>query len=219
MIGKAIIQDFYGMSPKQLYWNGCTNGGRQGLASAQRYPENYDGILAIVPAAYWTELLPSLLWAQVATYEQDLYPALYEFEAFTAAAIQAYDVLDGVIDDIIAAPRLCGFDPQSVAGTSFNCSRTISTFSAKAATIVQKIWQGPTTTEETPSFYGYDKDDDLSTVANTTQFANGTGASNPWIVGSAWYSYFLAKYPNFDPTTISYKDYTRLVDQSIQEYE
>lgn len=95
MIGKALTRDFFGTPPTQS-WSGCSNGGRQGLVSAQRNLGNYDRILAIAPAAYSGELLTSLLWAQVAMYEQDRYPPLCEFEAFTAAAIQACDDLDGV---------------------------------------------------------------------------------------------------------------------------
>ena len=43
---KAIIAAFYGNGPKLSYWNGCSTGGRQGLVSAQRYPEDFDGIVA-----------------------------------------------------------------------------------------------------------------------------------------------------------------------------
>lgn len=219
IIGKAIAKDFFGTLPKHSYWSGCSNGGRQGLVSAQRYPNNYDGILAAAPAAYWTRLLPSLLWAQVVMHEVGHYPPLCEFEAFTAAAIQACDGLDGVVDGVISAPQLCTFNPHSVVGTKFNCSGTQETLSAQAATIVQKIWQGPRTTNGSFIWYGYDKDASLSIVANTTHFSNGTGTSNPWIVGSSWYTYFLAKDPNFDFTAITYNDYDRLTHQSIQEYD
>ena len=53
---KALIREFYGQMPRLSYWNGCSTGGRQGLGSAQRYPADFDGIIAGAPANYWTHL-------------------------------------------------------------------------------------------------------------------------------------------------------------------
>src|SRR5262249_38818230 len=55
--GKAIVKAFYGDAPKRSYFNSCSNGGRQALMEAQKYPEDYDGIIAGAPANYWTHLL------------------------------------------------------------------------------------------------------------------------------------------------------------------
>jgi feruloyl esterase len=57
VVGKATVQAFYGDSPQHNYFANCSNGGRQALMEAQRYPEDYDGILAGAPANYWTHLL------------------------------------------------------------------------------------------------------------------------------------------------------------------
>jgi hypothetical protein len=64
-LGKAVAKAYYGKAPTYSYWNGCSQGGRQGYMMAQRYPEQYDGILATAPAIYWNELMMQLFWPQV----------------------------------------------------------------------------------------------------------------------------------------------------------
>jgi len=65
---KAIVAAYYGDSPKFSYWNGCSSGGKQGLKEAQRFPSDYDGIIAGAPANYWTHLMTGEIWiAQAVT--------------------------------------------------------------------------------------------------------------------------------------------------------
>ena len=73
-VGKATVKAFYGDAPRHAYFASCSNGGRQALMEAQRFPEDYDGILAGAPANYWTHLLASALWDAHAT---TLDPASY----------------------------------------------------------------------------------------------------------------------------------------------
>jgi hypothetical protein len=61
-LGKAVAMVYYGKAPSYSYWNGCSTGGRQGHMMAQRYPGQYDGILATAPAIYWNQLMMELFW-------------------------------------------------------------------------------------------------------------------------------------------------------------
>jgi Tannase and feruloyl esterase len=110
---KAIIHTFYGEDPKKSYFNSCSNGGRQALMEAQRYPADYDGIIAGAPANYWTHLLSSAASGVKATLSE---PASYisaaKLPAIQAAALAQCDVSDGVRDGVIENPQTCHFDPS-----------------------------------------------------------------------------------------------------------
>ncbi len=122
---KALIAAFYGDGPKVSYWNGCSAGGKQGLMEAQRYPGDFDGILAGSPAANWTGRAAQSIWVAQALHKDDasyippdLYPALHR------AVLDACDAIDGVKDGVLENPRASHFDPEVLlckVGESRNC--------------------------------------------------------------------------------------------------
>ena len=105
---KAILKAFYADPVKRSYFSSCSNGGRQALMEAQRYPGDYDGIIAGAPAYYWTHLLTAALWDMTATLND---PASYipssKLPAIEGAALDACDALDGVKDGVIDDPTRC----------------------------------------------------------------------------------------------------------------
>jgi len=108
---KLLIQAFYGVAAKHAYFNACSNGGREALMEAQRFPGDYDGIIAGAPANYWTHLLSNAvanLLALLNTKESYIQPA--KLPAIQAAAQQACDLNDGVKDNVIENPARCRFD-------------------------------------------------------------------------------------------------------------
>jgi len=113
---KAIITAFYGSAPRFAYWNGCSTGGRQGLMEAQRFPGDYDGIIAGASANPRTQLNAAHLavhqkvWRDPAGY----IPAA-KFPAIHAAVLDACDAIDGVTDRLIQDPTRCRFDPRVLA--------------------------------------------------------------------------------------------------------
>ena len=114
-VAKLVIPQFYGSAPKRSYFAGCSDGGREALMEAQRYPEDYDGILAGAPANDWIGLL-SL--AVVDTQALTATPASFIPPAKVAnigkAVEAACDKLDGVADGVLNDPRQCRFNPASV---------------------------------------------------------------------------------------------------------
>ena len=114
-VAKLVIPQFYGSAPKRSYFAGCSDGGREALMEAQRYPEDYEGILAGAPANDWIGLL-SL--AVVDTQALTATPASFIPPAKVAnigkAVEAACDKLDGVADGVLNDPRQCRFNPASV---------------------------------------------------------------------------------------------------------
>ena len=147
IIGKSLIRSFYGRGPSFSYWSGCSQGGRQGIMAAQRYPTAFDGIAAASPALYIPEVLAAVQWPQQFMNSIGTYPYPCELDALTAAAIQACDGLDGLLHGIISDPAAClrTFDPFSLVGTPIPCSTTNTTIpiTHAAAAVANATWQGP----------------------------------------------------------------------------
>ena len=107
---KSVIQKYYGGNPKHSYFAGCSNGGRQALLEAQRYPQDYDGIIAGAAVNYWTYNLAGFVWDQQALDGAQI-PAS-KMAALQNAALAACDAKDGLQDGIIDHPNKCYFDPS-----------------------------------------------------------------------------------------------------------
>jgi len=116
---KAIVEAFYGAMPAHAYWNGCSQGGRQGVTEAMRFPADYDGIIAGAPAIGHMRLHAARLalnrFVNRAT-DSAIPPAKYP--ALHRAAVTACDALDGVVDGLIGNPPACRFDPGVLACTN-----------------------------------------------------------------------------------------------------
>ena len=112
---KAIVEKHYGSAPRLSYWNGCSTGGRQGLKEAQKYPADYDGIIAGAPANFMTHLGAHSLWVAQATLKD---PASFipreKFAVIHKAVLDACDALDGVKDGVLEDPGRCHFDPKTI---------------------------------------------------------------------------------------------------------
>jgi feruloyl esterase len=140
--GKAITAAFYSKGPEKSYWNGCSSGGKQGLKEAQKFPTDYDGIVAGAPANYWTHLMAGDLWPAIVTSKD---PAAFLSEAklhvLHRAVIEACDSLDGVKDGLIEDPTRCHFDPAAVQCKGEENDTCLTAAQVDAA---RKIYEGAT---------------------------------------------------------------------------
>jgi hypothetical protein len=114
-VAKEAVHAFYGKDPQHSYFSGCSDGGREALMEAQRYPADYDGILAGAPANNWTPLLSTAVSdTQALTLDPASFIPQAKIPAISAAVLKACDGLDGVRDGILNDPRQCHFDPATL---------------------------------------------------------------------------------------------------------
>ncbi|MEV7095455.1 tannase/feruloyl esterase family alpha/beta hydrolase [Amycolatopsis sp. NPDC051045] len=140
---KTIIQAFYGAPPRKSYFTGCSDGGREGLLLAQRYPADFDGIVAGAPAGYWDPLVGVYqTWLARANTAADGRPILTaaKLPALHDAVVAACDRLDGLADGQLDDPRACRFDPATLACTGPD---TPACLTPAQVTAVRKLYSPP----------------------------------------------------------------------------
>jgi feruloyl esterase len=203
--GKLIMTAFYGQAPNYSYFVGCSKGGQQALTEAQRFPTDYDGIVAGDPANNWTHFYAGgHLWYSLATLKDpDSYIPNTKTALIGSATAAACDALDGVMDGIIGDPRKCVFDPDVLACAANQDPNTC--FTAKQVAAIKKIYSGVTDSEGNLVYPG------LLPGAE-----NGSGGWAAWLTGSAPFtgSHFTAadgffknmvfNNPNWDFRTFNY---------------
>jgi feruloyl esterase len=110
---KQILNAFYGKPQDKAYFDSCSDGGREALMEAERFPEDYDGILAGAPANNWSTMLAAgIAGMQHLAADPRAYISDLKLPAIQKASLEACDAWDGVKDGIISDPERCRFDPQ-----------------------------------------------------------------------------------------------------------
>ena len=211
--GKALTEAMYGTAPRKSYFNGCSTGGRQGQMEAQRYPQDYDGIMSGSPAINWNRLHVQQMWGSVVMNMENNPVPVCKQTAATNAAIASCDAIDGVKDGVIEDPNRCTFDPKALVGTS--AGGECGTFTEADANVIRKLWEGPRRKDGSFLWYGLPRGAPLNSISPV-----GGNPPRPQAFGISleWFRYFLTQNPQFDWTTITYDGYERLFDQSVEQF-
>ena len=140
--GKALVRAFYGKGPLKSYFFACSTGGRQGLVEAQRFPEDFDGIVAIAPASLhpFGGVKPAEVSdIDVFNTRPDGRPILPNRKALLAhaAVVRQCDMNDGIRDGLIGDPRRCGFKPSQLLCKTAD---TRSCLTAAQVGVVDKLY-------------------------------------------------------------------------------
>jgi hypothetical protein len=174
---KDITKDYYGKAVSRAYWNSCSNGGRQGLIEAQRFPDDFDGIVANAPWSDQTGFTIGAMWNQKALSQA---PVTNAKLALVADKVMAKcDAIDGLKDGLIDDPRKCNFDPaRDVPACTAGADRADCLTPAQAETIA-KIYSGPTSNGK-PFFTGFMPGSEAVTTGGFGAAA-GSGPVSGWM--------------------------------------
>jgi feruloyl esterase len=208
---KAIVAAYYGREPDRSYFTGCSGGGRQGLMEAQRYPADYDGIVAGDPTADFTRLtLAGRLWESIATLKDPShYIPAAKIPAIAAATVAACDALDGVKDGVIDDPRQCKFDAATIQCKSGDADTCLT---EGQVTALKAIYAGATyRITGHQIFPGYMPGGELGPMGWAT-YVSGSAPkkASQFLYGGAFATGMVMEKPSYDPLTFDY-------DRDMQE--
>ncbi|MBI4905422.1 MAG: tannase/feruloyl esterase family alpha/beta hydrolase [Acidobacteria bacterium] len=195
--GKALTQAYYGNAAKRAYFNSCSNGGRQALMEAQRYPEDYDGIIAGAPANYWTKLMTNAVSMMQATAGDPVaYIPAVKLPSIQAAALAACDNSDGVRDGVIENPAECRFDPGVLQCQGAENDKCLTAPQVKA---LRKIYDGTRNEKGKLIVRGYAMGGEAE-PGGWAAWITGPAPekSAMWFFGTSFYKNMVTGDPNWD---------------------
>jgi len=199
---KTLAAIFYGTRPRRAYWDGCSTGGREGVMSAQRYPADFDGIVAGAPTLDWSSIMIKGLWDRQALAGSGL--SFDKMGLVFKAVIAKCDALDGVADGLIDDPRRCNFDPQRDLPACRDGGATADCFTASETEALRKIYAGPPKGAATPSWlFQTPGSEQPSTLFPFTMMRDGSPDVLS-IFAASWMKYIGFKNPDYDPAQFDF---------------
>ncbi|HEY0624588.1 tannase/feruloyl esterase family alpha/beta hydrolase [Sphingomonas sp.] len=139
-VAKQVIAAYYPAPLAASYFHGCSDGGRQALMEAQRFPDDYDAIIAGAPAIPWTRMASAFASNAQVLRQPGAGLGSAQLKLLQTASLAKCDKLDGVADRVIENPRQCRFDPaelQCKPGTTGECLTPAQVAAAR------HLYQGP----------------------------------------------------------------------------
>ncbi len=204
---KAIVAAFYGNGPRLSYFVGCSTGGRQGLMEAQRFPNDYDGIVAGAPANFWTHLHVGTLWRSAATLRD---PAAHlstvKLALLNKAALAACDARDGASDGLIENPPACRFDPGALLCPGAESEACLTAPQLEAARKIYGPALNPRTKQEL--FPGMPPGSELTWTAVS-------GGPQPFQIPVETQKYFVNGNANWDWKTFDFDKDVAATDEKL----
>jgi feruloyl esterase len=187
---KAIATAFYGTDAKRSYFNGCSTGGRQALVAAQRFPNDFDGIVAGAAANPKTHLDAWRVWMSQAMFkDQSSFIPPEKHPVIHQAVLNACDGLDGVKDGLIENPTRCRFDPAVLACRGADGPNCLTSAQLEAAKVVMSPLKNPRTGELI--FPGFEPGTELG----WTRMLSGP---DPYVNALESFKYVVFKDPNWN---------------------
>jgi hypothetical protein len=211
---KAIIAAFYGEAPKHSYFDGCSNGGREALMEAQRFPADYNGIIAGAPAAFIHFLVTFTMDVQATEADPASYIPSAKLPAIESGVLAACDALDGLKDGVIDDPRKCHFDAATLLcrGTESDSCLTQPQVAA-----LRKIYAGARTSKGEQIYPGFQPGGETGLRGAWTTWITGTGpgTSEQYAFATQAGAYTVFQNPDWDYHTFNPDRDVKIVDDTV----
>jgi feruloyl esterase len=210
---KLIIRAFYGAAPRLSYFTGCSDGGHEALMEAQRFPDDYDGIVAGASANYWTHQSASWVWDARATLDDPAsFIPLSKLPLINAAAVAA---CPGIVPTVIDDPTSCAFDPGSLLCAGADAPNCLT---AAQVTAVRKIYAGARNPRTGARIYpGLERG---SEAAGGSLAAGGSWSAliggPQTFLGGDFYKYMVFNDPSWDFHTLDFDHDIAFADSKMQ---
>ncbi len=202
---KAVVDAFYGRAPQRAYFNGCSTGGRQALTEVQRYPADYDAIIAGAPANFAKRQTFGQIWLWQATHKDAasmLTPESYQ--VLHTAVLDACDARDGVKDGVIENPSRCAFDPKVTICQDGSASGCLTAPQVEAA---RKIYAGASNSRtHEPLYPGLQPGSELGWGSSV--------AAQPVGYATDFFKYIVFKDERWEPTQLNFDADVALTDKT-----
>ena len=201
---KEVLQAFYDRPADYAYWNGCSEGGREGLVEAQRFPEDFDGILVGAPAQWWTHLFASFVWNRQALQADPAatIPAS-KAPAIQAAALAQCDAAgDRVQDGVVGDPRACAFDPSVLLCTGAETDQCLTAPQVRGLTRIYQGAHNPRTGARI--FTGLQPGAEADASANWNLWIWSQPESQQFAYGNGFFRNLVFDDPNWDWRTFDF---------------
>jgi feruloyl esterase len=209
---KAIVAAYYAKPAEYSYYLGCSTGGKQGLMEAQRFPADYDGIVAGDAANFWTHQMMSEVWNGVVTGTPETNLPQEKLELVQNAVMAECDALDGAVDGIVNDPMRCHFDPKKLLCKG---SDTSACLTAAQVGAVEKIYSGPVNPRTGQKLYpGLYPGGELGWGKGGGQMVINR-ASTSGVSSNDFWSYVLFKNPEWKFRQFDFDRDTALADEKL----
>lgn len=203
---RNIVAAYYGKPVQHAYFESCSTGGQQALMEAERFPDDFDGIIAAAPAVRFTHAITTLLWAGMPA---RLNPAnaisTDKLALLHKAVVNACDALDGVKDGLISQPFACTFDPGNLQCKSGDAPSCLTSEQVQTA---RKMYAGPTRPNGENISPGYLPGSELGWSPHMT--------GGPGSMSADFFRYWIYENKDYDSQVFDFdKDWVRVNEKSV----
>lgn len=203
---KGLIERYYGTPPRYSYFNSCSNGGRQALIEAQRYPDDYDGYVVGAPWNYQSHSNAGFVWNAQALSRPGAAISPAKLPAINAAVLDACDAKDGLTDGVIADPARCAFDTSVLACTGVETDACLTPPQIEA---LDKIYEGPSNPRTGERIFpGFALGSELAWTG-LVQNLNATG------LATGYFANLVFEDPNWDYSGFDFDNDMAFADQKV----